>query len=151
MATPPSNPGWSTGYVPSAEEWAAAFSSKVDYPASLDQGGTGGKTSAAANYNLVQRSLISTSTTLKPLNWYGLSTSVGPLSLGLPPLSSFLPGDWIELYDVDFNANINNVTVTASTGDVIALYNATAASRIIDVAGARVLLVVNTSSWRMVV
>lgn len=40
MSTP-SNPGWATGYVPSAEEWIAVFSGKVDYPAPVGQGGTG--------------------------------------------------------------------------------------------------------------
>ena len=40
MSTP-SNPGWDTGYVPTAAQWTAAFSGKVDYPAPFGQGGTG--------------------------------------------------------------------------------------------------------------
>lgn len=40
MSTP-SNPGWATGFVPSAAQWAAVFSGKADYPAPVGQGGTG--------------------------------------------------------------------------------------------------------------
>lgn len=37
----PSNPGWPTGFVPTAAQWAEAFSAKVDYPAPANQGGLG--------------------------------------------------------------------------------------------------------------
>ena len=40
MSTP-NNPGWTTGYVPTAAEWDSTWSSKVDYPAPPGQGGTG--------------------------------------------------------------------------------------------------------------
>lgn len=40
MSTP-SNPGWATGYAPTAIEWAATWSGKADYPVVVGQGGTG--------------------------------------------------------------------------------------------------------------
>ena len=51
MSTP-TNPGWPTGYIPTAEEWEAAFSGKVDFPAPPSQGGTG-NTSLPANGQLL--------------------------------------------------------------------------------------------------
>jgi len=150
MATP-SNPGWPTGYVPSAAEWSATFSGKADYPVPIAQGGNSSTTAYGANYNIQQRALVAVSTSLQMLTSYGVQTSVGAFSLFLPPLSGLTPGDWIEIYDVDFNAETNPVTVTANGTDQIALYDGSAGSQTLDVAGVRVLLVVNATSWRMIV
>jgi hypothetical protein len=151
MATP-LNPGWVQGFVPTAAQWNAEWSSKVDYPASLDQGGTGGTTAAGAEYNLAQRALIaSTPFNLAAVTFYGVRTSVGAFSLYLPLLATLLPGDWIDIADIDFNANINNITVFGNTSDQIALYNASAGSQVLNVAGVRARLVVNAGIWRMLV
>ena len=148
----PSNPGWPTGYVPSQSEWAQAFSAKVDYPAPVAQGGTGALNPQGANYNILQRGLISTSGAISVVcARYGLQTSTGPLTLSLPPVASLGQGDWIDLYDVDFNANVNSVTITAAGSDMIALYGSSAASQVLSVAGVKVTLVINGSSWRMLV
>ena len=52
MSTP-SNPGWASGYVPTAAQWAAVFSGKVDYPAPVGQGGTGLTSTPAAGQILI--------------------------------------------------------------------------------------------------
>lgn len=151
MATP-SNPGWVTGFTPTAAQWAAAWSAKVDYPAPLDQGGTGATSAAGAEYNIGQRALIATTpVNLAALTFYGVRTSVGAFSVYLPLLASLLPGDWIDLADIDFNANINNVTIVGNTSDQIALYASSAGSQVLNVAGARTRLVVNAGIWRMLV
>lgn len=49
----PSNPGWATGYAPTAAEWEAAFSSKADYPVPFGQGGTGLTTTPASGTILI--------------------------------------------------------------------------------------------------
>ena len=49
----PSNPGWATGYAPTAAEWEAAFSGKADYPVPVGQGGTGLKATPSAGTILI--------------------------------------------------------------------------------------------------
>ena len=151
MGTPLS-PGWVQGFVPTAAQWNAEFASKVDYPASVDQGGTGATTAPAASYNITQRALIAnTPVNLAPLTSYGVRTSVGAFSLYLPLLASLLPGDWIDLADIDFNANINNITVFGNTSDQIVLFATSAGSQVLNVAGVQARLVVNAGIWRMLV
>jgi len=148
----PSNPGWPYGFVPSADQWAAAFGAKVDYPAPVNQGGTGALTTAGGNYALQQRSLIgATLTSLAPLSFNGIRTAVEAITLTLPALSGLQPGDWIDVADVDFNAHVNNITVNAVGLDLIFSYGVSAASQTLNVAGARVRFVVNVSSWCMLV
>lgn len=148
----PSNPGWVTNFVPSAAQWAAAFSAKVDYPAPVNQGGTGGVTALSGEYNLAQRALLFTSPiNLQPVTKYFVRTSLGTYSLFLPSLSSLLVGDWIDVADVDFAANISNITVTANGSDQIYLYGTAAGSQVISVAGTKATFVVNNGSWRMLV
>ena len=151
MATP-SNPGWVTGFTPTAQQWAAEWSSKVDYPATLDQGGTSATTAAGAAYSITQRALIaSTPFNLAPLTSYGVRTSVGAFSLYLPLLASLIPGDWIDIADVDFNANVNNISVVGNTSDQIALYATNAGTQVLSIAGVKVRLVVNAGIWRMLI
>lgn len=151
MATP-SNPGWVTGFTPTAAQWAAAWSGKVDYPAPIAQGGTGAQTAAAAAYAVLQRQLVATTpVNLAALTVYSVRTSVAAISLYLPLLASLLPGDWIEVADVDFNANINNITIVGNTSDQIALYASSAGSQVLNVAGAKAVLFVNAGIWRMLV
>jgi hypothetical protein len=151
MATP-SNPGWVTGYVPTAAQWAAAFSSKVDYPGPISQGGTGATSSAGAAYNIEQRALIlSNGINLQPLTSYGVRTSLGAFTGYLPALSILMPGDWIDLYDVDYAASTNNFTITANGTDLIYLYASSGTSQALTISGVRVRFVVNQSGWRMLV
>lgn len=151
MATP-SNPGWVTGFVPTSAQWAAAFSAKVDYPAPLNQGGTGATSAAAGNYALQQRQVVaSTPVNLAALTFYPVRTSLGAFALYLPALASLLTGDWIDVADIDANANANNITIHASGSDQIILYASAAGSQVINIAGTRARFVVNASSWRMLV
>ena len=151
MATP-SNPGWVTGFVPNSAQWAAAFSAKVDYPGPIAQGGTGAQTAQGAAYNITQRQVVaSTPVTMQPLTFYAVRTSVGAFSLYLPPLAGLTLSDWIDVADIDFDANVNNITVHASGSDVIALYGTTAGTQVLNLAGVQARFVVNNSSWRMLV
>lgn len=147
----PANPGWPTGYVPSASEWAQAFSSKVDFPAPVSQGGTGALSSSGANYNILQRGLASADVAAQALTRYGLRTGSGPFSVFLPPIASLAAGDWIDVYDVDFNAAVNNINVIASGTDQIYLFGVAAGTQTLNVSGVRATLVVNTSAWSMIV
>lgn len=148
----PSNPGWPFGFVPTSAQWAAAFSSKVDYPAPIDQGGTGAQTAAGANYNTQQRQLVATPTVAaQPLTVYSARTGLSAITFSLPPLGGVSPGDWISIADVDFNANTNNITITANGSDVIALYGTTAGSQVLNVAGVQARLVANATYWRLLV
>lgn len=146
----PSNPGWTTGYVPSAAEWDSTWSGKVDFPASVDQGGTGGRTGAAASYNILQRGLLIASTQLQPVTRYGVKTGLGAMSFVVPASYSLSPGDWIDLADVDFYAATNHVTLTATGVDVIWSYGTSASSQTLSVSGFRITLIANTNGWVMV-
>ncbi len=149
-----SNPGWVTGFIPTATQWNEEFGGKADYPVPITQGGSGAITAAAANYNLQQRALVGVADSpvaLVPLTFYGLRTATGAITVNLPQLVTLNNGDWIELADADYNANTNNVTIAAFSGDVIALYDTTAANQTLDQAGARAVLMVNNSAWRMLV
>lgn len=151
MATP-SNPGWIYGFVPTASQWAQAFSAKVDYPGPIGQGGTGAVTAQGAEYNIDQRVIVdSTAVSMSAVTQYYVRTSVGAFTLYLPPLSTMVPPDWVDVADIDFNANVNNITITAYNTDQIVLYGSSASSQTLNVAGARTRLVVNNNTWRMLV
>ena len=147
----PSNPGWPTGYVPTASEWEQAFSAKVDYPAAVSQGGSGAMTAYGANYNIAQRSILSASSAVQLCTSYGIATSAAAISVFLPPLAGLQAGDWIDLYDVDFNAAANNVSVVAHGVDQISLYGTPAGTQTLNVSGVRCRLVANTTTWSMIV
>lgn len=150
MATPvPSNPGWYEGYIPSAVEWATEWSNKVDYPAPINQGGTGSQTVAGANSNLQQRSLVpgGVVTNINTLQWYGPHTASAPVELNLPPLASVTSGDWIELLDVDYNAAINNIQIFCDGSDELVLWGVSGTTALINISGTRALIVANTSNW----
>jgi hypothetical protein len=147
----PSNPGWKFGYVPSPGEWANVFSGKVDYPAPIAQGGTGGQTAPAGNYNLQQRALLAVSdvAAIKPLTNYGLRTSTGHLEILLPSIATVADGDWILLTDVDYDAAANNVTISGSGANQIALHGVPASTQSITVDGGQALLIVKNGVWAM--
>lgn len=145
MAAPlvPSNPGWPTGYTPSAVEWANEWSRKVDFPAPINQGGTGGQTVATANANLQQRTILDggAATSIATLTAYGLRTSTAPFELYLPALSTCTPGDWVDLVDVDFFAATNTIQIFASGSDRIKSYGIAGAVATMDVSGQQARLV----------
>lgn len=147
----PSNSGWPTGYVPTAAEWANSQSAKVDFPAPVDQGGTGAQSSFSASYNILQRQLVSSSPiTPQPLTWYGVRTSVAAITFNLPPLASVQAGDWYQLADIDFAAATHNVTIHASGSEQIEFLGASATTQTITVNGFSAALVRNVSSWSLV-
>lgn len=151
MSVPPTNPGWSTGYVPTADEWAAAFGGKVDFPAPIDQGGTGAQSAFSANYNIAQRELVSTTgVTAAGLTFYGVKSSAGAIALNLPPLASLANGDWVQVIDIDNEAGTNNITITANGADEIDFNGSTATSQVIATNGAFAMLMVNSGIWTMV-
>ncbi len=144
----PSNPGWPYGYVPTADQWAAAFSAKADYPVPANQGGTGSQSLAGGNYALQQRGLIgATLTTLAPLSVNGIRTSVEAITLTLPLISGLLPGDWIDVADVDYNANVNNITVNASGPDKVIVQGVALISTVLNSAGSYARFAVTPAGW----
>lgn len=146
----PSNPGWKYGYVPSPGEWNNTFAGKVDYPAPLDQGGTGGQTAFDGNYNLQQRVEVTESTsTAAGLTFYSVRTDLTAATIALPPAASLKPGDWIDLFDSGFNAAANNIKVNAAGADTITSGVTTAASLLLQNNGVRcTLIVTGANTWR---
>lgn len=127
----PSSPGWKFGYVPSPGEWNNTFAGKVDFPAPLGQGGTGGQDALSGNYNLQQRAQIITATAnAAPLTFYSVRSDLSAIVITIPLASACKAGDWIDIFDAGANAGTNNITLLASGSDVI-LYNATSGSSLI--------------------
>lgn len=145
----PSNPGWYTGYVPSAQEWAQEWSNKVDFPAPVNQGGTGSQTIAGANNNLQQRILVPGGAVyvLNVLTRYGLRTSVAPVELNLPALATVNPGDWIDLLDVDYDAAANNIQVFCSGSDNLVMWGVEGTTALFNISGSRFVIVANSTYW----
>lgn len=151
MAVPPTDPGWATGYVPSALEWQTAFQAKADFPVSIDQGGTGAQSSFSACYNLFQRATLTATATVAALGDYSVQSHIGPITVDLPPLASLNNGDWIRVFDVDNDAATNNITIQANGADTIDLNGAVAGSQVLTTNGSYAMLVVNSGVWGMVV
>lgn len=150
MTSPPSNMGWPAGYVPTASEWAESQSAKVDFPAPLDQGGTGGLSSFSASYNIVQRQLVTTTPVVPAaLTRYAAKTSALAITFDLPPVNSLASGDWIDIVDVDSNAATNHITLAAHAGDTITYNGASASSLDVTANGAYVVLTVEGDHWAM--
>jgi len=147
----PSNPGWFTGYVPSAIEWQTWWSNKVDFPAPVNQGGTGAQTVADANLMLQQRSVIPGGAvfTVNVLNVYALDTSVAPVELQLPPLSDTTPGDWIDCVDASYNAAVNNIQVFADGSDPLIMWGVGSNTQLINISGTRFRITATSTHWVM--
>ena len=55
------------------------------------EGGTGATNSVGANYNILQRTVLSSGATLAAMTKYGLETSAGALTVTLPALAGVSP------------------------------------------------------------
>lgn len=146
----PSSPGWKFGYVPSPGEWNNTFAGKVDYPAPLNQGGTGGQSAFDGNYNLQQRNQILTPTAnASALTFYSVRSDLTATTITLPPAVNLQPGDWVDLFDSGNNAATNNIRVNAAGSDTISNNDTSASSLLIQNNGARCILVVtDANAWR---
>lgn len=146
----PSSPGWAQGYIPSSTEWNNEFAAKADAAPAvpINQGGTGQQTAPLGNYALQQRGLIASSpATLALLTTNGIRTALSPFTLDLPALSSALPGDWIIVYDISYNAGANPITIAPAGADQIAYYGSLHSSLPLNVSGAWVMLSVDSTCW----
>lgn len=145
----PSNPGWKFGYVPSPGEWNNTFSGKVDYPAPLSQGGTGGQGAYDGNYNLQQRVEVSTPTQIAAaLTAYSLRTDLHAIVVRLPSLADLIPGDWIDLTDSGFNAAANPITVAPAGADTIICNGVASTPLSLVTNGVECRLFATASGWR---
>lgn len=145
----PSNPGWKFGYVPSPGEWNNTFAGKVDYPATVDQGGTGGQDAFSGNYNLQQRAQVITPTEAgAALTFYSIRTDLTACALALPLASTCKPGDWIDIFDSGNNASINHITVNAAGSDTILSGGVSASLLLLSNNSARCIFVTDgVSAW----
>ena len=130
MALDISGPNWPPNYVPTLAEWNAQFP-----------------------IGRVSRGIIqSMPCQLQTQTIYGVKTALSTYNCIVPPLSSTQPGDWIMLFDIDYNANVNPTTFTSTGPDLIALYGYAPASSIsANIADYMVMLMANTTSWRAIV
>lgn len=129
MALDISGPNWPPNYVPTLAEWNSQFP-----------------------IGRVSRGIIqSMPCQLQTQTIYGVRTSVAAFNCIVPPLSTTTPGDWIMLYDIDYNAANNPVTFTATGPDSIAMYAQSLTSITADVSDFMVMLMANTTSWRAIV
>lgn len=146
----PSNPGWKFGYVPSPGEWNNTFAGKVDYPAPLSQGGTGGQDAPSGNYNLQQRAeVITPAQAAAALTFYSVRTDLSATTITLPLANSCRAGDWIDVFDSGANASVNNITIAAAEADVISRNATAAGSLLLRKNGVRCILVTDgVGTWR---
>lgn len=146
----PSNPGWTFGYVPSPGEWNNTFAGKVDYPAPVAQGGTGGQTEFDGNYNLQQRAeVITTTQAAAALTLYSVRTDLTATSIRLPVATTCKAGDWIDIFDAGANASANTITILAADGDAVMVNGTSTTSLLLVNNGARCILVTDgVATWR---
>jgi len=147
--TVPSNPGWKFGYVPSPGEWNNTFAGKVDFPAPLGQGGTGGQDAYSGNYNLQQRAQVITATQeIAVLTFYSIRTDLTACTMALPPSSTCRPGDWVDIFDSGNNAFVNHILINANGADTILSGGVSASLLLLASNGARCILVADgVSAW----
>ena len=67
----------------------------------------------------------------------------------LPPIASLLPGDWIEVNDIDFNASAHTITIHGNGSELIYVDTTSANVQPLNLDGVRAFLVVNAGTWRM--
>ncbi len=146
----PSSPGWKFGYVPSPGEWNNTFAGKVDFPAPLNQGGTGGQSAFDGNYNLQQRSEVITPVRdAAALTFYSVRTDLTATTIRLPASAVCKAGDWIDVFDAGANASANNITIAAAAGNVVMRNASSASTLILRNNGTRCILVTDgIDTWR---
>jgi hypothetical protein len=124
-----SGPNWPPNYTPTLQEW------NTQLP-----------------LGRVSRGIIqSMPCQLQTQTIYGVRTSVAAFNCIVPPLATTQPGDWIMLFDIDYNAAANPVTLTATGPDNIALYGTLGPNISADISDFEVILIANVASWRAIV
>lgn len=122
-------PLWPPNYIPTPDEWQAAFAA------------------GAVGRGVIQSMPCQLSTMMI----YGVRTGVGAFNCILPPLSTTKPGDWIILFDMEYNADANPTTFTATGPDAIACYGGQSTTLTANVADYMVAFIADPSYWRAVV
>ena len=116
MSTP-SNPGWATGYEPSAAEWASEWSAKVDYPAPYGQGGTGVTSTPTPGQLLIGNGKGFTLNTLTQGSGINIVNAAGVITISSPNSFSYPPAGIV----FSTGASWGSPLTTSGSGSVIAL------------------------------
>lgn len=116
MSTP-SNPGWATGYEPSAAEWASEWSAKVDYPAPYGQGGTGVTSTPTAGQLLIGNGNGFTLNTLTQGSGINIVNAAGVITISSPNSFSYPPAGIV----FSTGASWGSPLTTSGSGSVLAL------------------------------
>lgn len=78
---------------------------------------------------------------------YAAKTGATALTVTLPQLSLQVSPQFVDLFDIDNNAGVNNITINAFSGDQISDHGALSSAYVIGVSNMGVRLFVNTNSW----
>lgn len=78
---------------------------------------------------------------------YAAKTGATALTVTLPQLSLQASPQFVDLFDIDNNAGVNNITINAFSGDQISDHGALSSAYVIGVSNMGVRLFVNTNSW----
>ena len=116
MSTP-SNPGWETGYEPSAAEWASEWSAKVDYPAPPGQGGTGITSTPAAGQMLIGTGNGFSLTNLTAGSGINIVNAAGAVTISSPNSFSYPPAGIVFSSGASWSTSLT----TSGSGSVVAL------------------------------
>jgi hypothetical protein len=120
---------------------------------SFDRIGVGTQFIEAHNIPLISTVIVDTSgVALQTGVFYAVKTSEGAFTLDLPALSSLTDPAYLDVADIDFNGDVNNITVNAAGSDQIYLYGVLAGSQaVMDVAGEWARFVAEDGVWAMFV
>ena len=123
--------------MPQLRSYAEVTSLQATDAFMLDRLGTGTEWAPMAllmqtNPGLAVEIITSNNYPLIATNSYGVKTSLGAFTVNLPQLSSIAVGAGILVFDADYNAAANNITVAAFGGDLIADHAATSGDYIIE-------------------
>lgn len=81
--------------------------------------------------------------------FYGAKTALGAFTVILPLLATVSPPAYVEIADMDYNLNVNNVTVEAAGADLIYDHAMSDAFAILNIANTITRFVANTNGWRV--
>lgn len=96
----------------------------------------------------VQATITSTGVTVALGGQYLVATSLSSYVVNLPAVSSGLDGQSIQIGDGDNNASVNNITVTAHSGDTINFYGTSGATLVMAANSAVRLFGIRNGAWR---